>query len=121
MENRVFIPQVALDQWMSESVADLRDGELTFSSDAGVVAPLLAIFAAGRRLRLTEAVRIVSEVSGAGDVVDLVGRVKARGQLDEMGAEIVQTSMLVGEAAYDIEPGWLGVPVVSELANPPGT
>jgi len=38
-----------------------------------------------------------------------------------MGAEIVQTSMLVGEAAYDIEPGWLGVPVVSELANPPGT
>jgi hypothetical protein len=121
MENRVFIPQVALDQWMSESVAELRDGELTFSSEGGVDGPFLAVFAAGRRLQLTEAVRILSEVSGAADAVDLVGRVKARGQLDEMGAEIVQTSMLVGEAAYDIEPGWLGVPVVSELAKAPGT
>jgi hypothetical protein len=96
MENRIFFPQVALDEWIVEGTAELQDGELT----------LLAV---GRRYRLAEAVHVVSDASGGGDA-ELVGRVKARVYLEQLGAEIVETSMLLGDAAYDVEPGWIGVP-----------
>jgi hypothetical protein len=100
MENRVFFPQAALDQWIVDGTVDLADGELTIVSE-------------GRRYRLAEAVHIVREVSGAGDARELVGRVKTVATLQQLGAEIVESSMLLGDAAYDVEPGWVGAPVGS--------
>jgi hypothetical protein len=99
MENRIFFPQTALDEWIVNGSAELQDGELT-------------ILAVGRRYRLAEAVHVVRDVSGGGDE-QLVGRVKARVYLEQLGAELVETSMLLGDAAYDVEPGWVGVPAVS--------
>jgi hypothetical protein len=58
-------------------------------------------------------VRVLREVSGAGDAGQFVGRVKTLAALEHEGAEIVETSMLVGDAAYDVEPGWVGLPVGS--------
>jgi hypothetical protein len=100
MENRVFFPQEALDQWIVNGKADLQQSELTLLAD-------------GRSYRLVEGLRVLRELSGNGDTHELVGRVKARAYLDELGAEIIETSMLVGESAYDVEPGWLGIPVGS--------
>jgi hypothetical protein len=96
MENRIFFPQAALDEWIVAGTVDLQDGVLT-------------ILPAGRRYRLAEAVRVVRDASGGGDP-ELVGRVKARVYLEQIGAEIVETSMLMGDVAYDVEPGWVGVP-----------
>jgi hypothetical protein len=98
MENRVFFPQAALDQWIVDGAVDMGQDELTILSE-------------GRRYRLVDAVRILRELSGGGDPQELVGRAKARAHLEQLGAEIVESSMLLGEAAYDVEPGWLGVPV----------
>jgi hypothetical protein len=98
MENLFFFPQAALDQWIVDERVDFKDGELT------VLGP-------GRRYRLSEAVHVLREVTGTPDGHDLIGRVKARGALDKLGAEIVETSMLLGDAAYDVEPGWVGAPV----------
>jgi hypothetical protein len=98
IENRVFFPQAALDQWIVDGTVDIGEGELT-------------ILGEGRRYKLAEAVRVLREVGGAGDVHGLVGRAKVRTQLQDLGAEIVETSMLIGDAAYDVEPGWVGVPV----------
>ena len=98
MENRIFFPQAALDEWIVEGTADLQDGELT-------------ILSLGRRYRLAEAVHVVRDATGSGDA-ELVGRVKARVALEQLGAEIVETSMLMGDAAYDVEPGWVAVPSV---------
>jgi hypothetical protein len=98
MKNRVFFPQSALDQWIVDGSVEVQDGELMIAGE-------------GRRYRLAEAVRVLREVSGAGDGHELVGRVKALDYLDQLGAEIVEGSMLLGEAAYDVEPGWLGIPV----------
>jgi hypothetical protein len=98
LENRIFFPQVVLDEWIVEGTAELQDGELT-------------LVPAGRKYRLAEAVHVVRDASGGGDA-QLVGRVKARVYLEQLGAEIVETSMLLGEAAYDVEPGWIGVPAV---------
>jgi hypothetical protein len=111
MENRFFFPQAALDQWIVDERVDFRDGELTLLGPAGSVGP-------GRRYKLSEAVHVVREVTGAGDGHDLVGRVKALGALEKLGAEIIESSMLLGDAAYDIEPGWMGTPVNSSGAPP---
>jgi hypothetical protein len=96
MENRIFFPQAALDEWIVDGTVELQDGELTIPS-------------VGRRYRLAEAVHVLRDVSGGGDT-ELLGRVKARVYLEQLGAEIVETSMLLGDAAYDVEPGWVGVP-----------
>jgi hypothetical protein len=96
--NQFFFPQAALDQWVVDERVEVKDGELTVLGPA-------------RRYKLAEAIRIVREVAGSADRHDLVGRVKARGKLEQLGAEIIESSMLLGDAAYDVEPGWTGVPV----------
>jgi hypothetical protein len=100
MENQFFFPQAALDQWIVDERVDLKDGELT-------------VRGADRRYKLSEAVHVVREVSGTSGDDALLGRVKARGKLEQLGAEIIETSMLLGDAAYDVEPGWVGTPIGS--------
>jgi hypothetical protein len=100
MENRFFFPQDALDQWIVDGMVDVQNGELLIVSE-------------GRRFKLAEAVRVVREVSGSVDSHDLVGHVKSRLQLEGLGAEIIESSMLLGDAAYDVDPGWVGDPIVS--------
>jgi hypothetical protein len=101
MENRVFFPQAALDQWIVDGNVDLNKGELTILGEGGQ----------GRRYLVEEAVRVMKDVSGEGDTASLIGRVKTRAWLESQGGEIVETSMLLGDAAYDVEPGWVGTPV----------
>lgn len=100
MQNSVFFPQTALDQWLIDGTIDLRGTELTLVSEA-------------RKYRLAEAVRVMREVTGADDLQELVGRVKSKALLEEKGAEILETSMIIGDNAYDVVPGWLGTPVGS--------
>jgi hypothetical protein len=98
MQNRVFFPQAVLDAWIVAGTVDLQKGELTLVGE-------------GRRYALEEAVRVIREVSGAGDAGKLLGRVKTRAWLEQRGGEIVESSMLIGDAAYDVEPGWVGTPI----------
>lgn len=97
MRNRVFFPQAAIDQWGIEGKVDLSASELI-------------LLAEGRRYKIEEAVRVVAEVTGANDEHKLVGKVKPKGLLDELGAEILENSMIVGDNAYDVVPGWMGTP-----------
>jgi hypothetical protein len=101
-ENRLFFPQSALDEWIVDGSVELVDGQLVILSE-------------GLRFRLTEAVRVLEEVSGSGDMHDLRGRVKDRAELEGLGAELVESSMLLGDAAFDTVPGWSGVPVRSPV------
>jgi hypothetical protein len=97
MQNRIFFPQAALDQWVLEGTVELAGNQLT-------------ILGEGRRYRIAEAVRVLAEVSGAPDVNDIVGRVKSRVFFEELGAEIYEQSMIIGDNAYDVRTGWLGAP-----------
>lgn len=96
--NRVFFPQRALDQWLAESKIDLSARELVIKAE-------------NRRYQVVEAVRTIQEVSGTEDLFDLVGKVKSVNFLAELGAEILETSMVLGENAYEVVPGFLGSPV----------
>lgn len=97
MRNRVFFPQSSIDQWGIE-------GKIEFS-EAGLLIP-----AEGRRYTMTEVVRVVIEVTGAADPHDIVGKVKPKTELEGLGAEILESSMILGDNAYDVVPGWAGTP-----------
>jgi hypothetical protein len=97
MQNRVFFPQAAVDQWSVDGKIDLVAGDLI-------------LLAEGRRYKVEEAVRVVTEVTGANDDRKIIGKVKPKRALDEIGAEILESSMILGDNAYDIIPGWMGTP-----------
>jgi hypothetical protein len=98
MQNRVFFPQSALDRWIMDGTIELAGSELSISSEA-------------RRYRIAEAAHILKEVSGSPDPNELVGRVKSKQYLVELGAELLEGSMLLGENAYELVPGWLATPI----------
>src|SRR5947209_8687291 len=97
-KNRVFFSVTALDEWITEGKVDLSAEELTIKGEH-------------RRYRILEAVRIVAEVTGAPDVHELVGKVKTRSFLRELGAELLETSMVLGDNAYEVVPGFVGAPL----------
>ncbi len=97
-KNRVFFPQEALDQWLRDNRVEITDGELVIRAE-------------GRRYKVIEAARVVAEVSGAPDENELVGKVKTVAYLTELGAELLGSSMIIGDNAYDVVSGFLGSPV----------
>lgn len=100
MRNRVFFPQQALDLWMGEDRVDLVGNELVIKAE-------------GRKYRVVEAVRVLKEVTGGLDEHELVGKVKSMSFMTELGAEILDTSMVLGDLAYEVVPGFAGTPVGS--------
>ncbi|MBX3184426.1 MAG: hypothetical protein KIT72_02130 [Polyangiaceae bacterium] len=98
--NRVFFPQAALDGWIAEDRVELTRSELVIKAE-------------GRRYTLTEAVRVLGEVTSGEDVYGVVGKVRERGALEAAGAELFESSMVWGEYAFEVVPGWLGLPVGS--------
>jgi hypothetical protein len=100
MQNRIFFPQLALDMWVPDGKVELAGDRLTLAAN-------------GRCYRVGEAVHVVREVTGTACPHDLVGRAKLRQGLLAMGAELMDDSMILGDNAYDVVPGWLGVPIES--------
>lgn len=100
MQNRVFFPQLCIDQWGIEGKIDLVGSELV-------------IVAEGRRYAIEEAVHVVAEVTGSPDAHALVGKVRPKKALEPLGAEILENSMIIGDNAYDVVPGWAGTPTTS--------
>ncbi len=98
MYNRVFFPQAALDIWLSDGLIDLKGLELSLTRDA-------------RRYKLLEAAYVLAEVTGTEDVNELVGRVKSKQYLQELGAELLESSLILGDNAYDVTPGFLATPI----------
>ena len=96
--NRVFFPQALLDAWIADERVELTGDELLLKDE-------------GRRYRIAEAVRVLSDVAGGGDVHKLIGKVKTREQLQPLSAELLETSMVIGDDAYDVVPGFVGEPV----------
>lgn len=100
MQSRIFFAQDALDLWLADGSIELKGTELTLAAET-------------RRYRLAEAARVLREVTGSPDANELVGRVKSTQYLEELGAEIMQGSMILGDNAYDVVPGFMATPVGS--------
>ncbi len=96
---KLFLPQKTLEDWSVGEKADLEDGKLVVKEPKSAHS-------------VTPAVHFVKVVSG-NDVHHLTGRVKTMKQLDELGAEHMMDSVLLGETAFEVIPGY-----VTEVTTP---
>lgn len=95
--NRLFVPSALLDAWVSAGRVELQGAELRLCDGSG-------------RYALEEAALVLREVTGGGDALRLVGRARPTTELTGLGAEILDRSMVLGDVAYDVEPGFLASP-----------
>jgi len=100
MRNRIFFPQSALDEWIADDRIELRGDELLIKGE-------------DRRYKIIEAIRVLQEVTGAPDIYEVIGKVKTRAFMNELGAEILESSMIIGDNAYDVVQGFVGAPTGS--------
>jgi hypothetical protein len=98
MQNRLFFAQTALDVWLADGTIELTGTELTIVTEA-------------RKYRLAEAAQVVREVTGSPDAHEVVGRVKSTHYLEELGAELMEGSMILGDNAYDVVSGFMATPI----------
>ncbi|WNG38574.1 hypothetical protein F0U60_36735 [Archangium minus] len=90
---RLFLPQTQLEEWALEDKADVKDGVLVVTGEEGVYP-------------VTPAVHIVQLVTGE-DANALVTKVKTEEQLKSLGAEQMADSVLLGDTAYEVVPGYV--------------
>jgi hypothetical protein len=104
--NRVFFPQPLLDAWVADERVDITGTALQLRDE-------------GRSYEISEAVHVLRDAAGGGDANKLLGKVKTREQLMAIGAEVFEGSMIVGDDAYDVIPGFVGTPVGAPVDTAP--
>lgn len=97
MAGLLFVTQAMLDSWAEQ-------GKIDF---VGNVMTLLAGEGRGRSYALDPAVRFLKLIGAEVDPHQLLRKVKSVAQLRELGAEVVDASVLLGDAGYEVEPGFL--------------
>ena len=90
---KLFLPQATLEEWALDDKADVKDGKLTISGENATYP-------------VTAAVHFLKVVSGT-DEKKLVQKVKALEHLQAMGAEHLADSVIMGDIAYEVVPGYL--------------
>ena len=90
---KLFLPQKTLEHWSTENRADLQEGKLVVAETK-------------QSHPLTPAVHFTKLASGNDDN-SLVGKVKTMSQLDALSAEHMMDSVLLGETAYEVVPGYV--------------
>lgn len=97
MPLKVFISQGAIDTWVSSEQVEIAGNLLSFRTRAG-------------GLELVPASLFQRISAGQTDPHTLVGKVLDEEAILALGGETYMTSVLLGEIAYDVEPGFVGIP-----------
>jgi hypothetical protein len=103
----LFVSQALLAAWAGQGRIDLDGRSIA----------LLGGQARGRRYALEPAVRFLRVAGGGGDELRLVARVKTLAQVRELGGEAMADSVVIGEVAYEVEPGFLAEASAVEAAS----
>ena len=107
---RIFVSQKRVQQWTEEGRVHIEGNQMTL--------PEL-----GRMFRLTEAYYVGRAVSDGGVVLGIKGRVKSRNQIAQLGGEEFLNSLVIGDAAYEGDPGFVGEPMqrsAKQVTSRPG-
>jgi hypothetical protein len=96
---RIFVGQALMDEWLSAGRIEL-DGDLLRFSAGGVPVGL----------RIDPAVYFERIDGSESDPYSVVGAVKTTQELTQLGAEHYETSVVLGDFAYTVTPGFIGVP-----------
>jgi len=97
MGGLLFVSQTILDTWATQGKVEL----------AGSVMTTVAGASAGRSYRLVPAFRFLELLGADRDPHGLLHKVKAEALLREQGAEVLSDSVVLGDVAYRVEPGFL--------------
>ena len=92
---RLFISQERLDEWTMDQKAILDSGRLTLTE-------------LGRVFLVEPAVRFMTVAGNEDDPNDLLNRVLTEKELTKMGADLYMNSVIHGDIAYDVQPGFVG-------------
>jgi len=106
MAGLLFVTQAMLDSWAGQ-------GKIDF---VGNVMTLLAGEGKGRSYALDPAVRFLKVLGADSDPNQLLRKVKSITQLRELGAEAVDSSVILGDVGYEVEPGFLAEMSVLQAA-----
>jgi hypothetical protein len=93
----LFVSQALLDTWAEQGRIDFAGNVMTLRAGEGK----------GRSYALEPAVRFLKVAGGDGDPHQLLAKVKPLSQLRELGAEAVADSVILGDVAYEVDPGFL--------------
>jgi hypothetical protein len=96
--SRLFISVERLDSWSAEGRASLEGDRMTLTE-------------LGRSFAMKPAVHFLRAVGQDHDPNDLIGRVKSKQSLDEMGADQMESSVIYKDTAYDVIDGFIGEPL----------
>lgn len=96
--SRLFISVERLDNWTMEGRAALEGDRMT-------------LIELGRAFAMKPAVCFVKVTGSDSDPNDLIGRVKSKDDIDAMGAEQFENSVILGDLAYDVIDGFIGEPL----------
>ncbi len=108
MAGLLFVSQAILDSWAGQ-------GKIDF---VGNVMTLLAGEGKGRSYALEPAVRFMKVLGADADPNSLLHKVKSIAQLKELGAEAVDDSVVLGDLAYEVQPGFLAdAPAIQAAAT----
>ncbi len=97
MGGLLFVSQAMLDSWAEQGKIDFVGNVMTLLSGEGI----------GRSYALEPAVRFMNVLGEEKDPNALVHKVKSVTQLREMGAEPAEDSCILGDVAYEVQPGFL--------------
>ncbi|HMU37671.1 MAG TPA: hypothetical protein PKE31_01535 [Pseudomonadota bacterium] len=98
---RIFISQKRVQKWTEEGLVHIEGNLMTLTE-------------VGRLFRLTEAFYVERAVSEGGDLQKIKGKVKTRNQIAQLGGEVFLNSLVIGEAAYEGDPGFVGEPLLKQ-------
>ena len=96
--SRLFISVERLEAWSAEGRASLDGDRMTLTE-------------LGRKFAMLPAVHFVRVTGTDRDPHDLLGRVKSKDALDQMGAEQFASSVIYNDTAYDVVDGFIGDPL----------
>src|SRR5687768_15898838 len=96
--SRLFISVDRLDNWTEEGRAALEGDRMTLTE-------------LGRSFIMKPAVAFQGVTGTETDPYDLLGRVKSKQALEEMGAEQFGNSVIYNDTAYEVVDGFIGEPL----------
>jgi len=96
--SRLFISVDRLDAWTADGRASIEGDRMTLTE-------------LGRVFSMMPAVHFTSVSGQDDDPNDLVGRVKSKHALEQMGAEQLANSVIYRDVAYDVVDGFIGEPL----------
>jgi hypothetical protein len=106
MSGLLFVSQAALVAWVERERVQLEHDVMAVPGDGG------------RRYTLVPAVRFLTLVGSDRDPHGLLSKVKSDAKLRALGAEWLGDSVVLGDVAYQVEPGFLAAAVEQACSAP---